>query len=300
VDRPVWDMYTKARRLFWSADDINVSTDKKQMYNVLTKAEQHAVKYIHAFFASADGVININIVDRFKEDYKDSLEINYFYDFQVMIENIHAEVYSMILFELVPDSIERNQLLNGFNEIPVVKRICSFLFKYIREDVPLSHRLLAMICAEGILFTGCFAIIYWLSDRGLMPGLAHANELISRDEALHTYFGILLLRREGIDSTIAHTIVDEATQIGIDFMKETIIEDMQAMNIRLIVDYIKHSADNILGLIEQPLFYNVKHSLYYMDKINMANKTAFFERRVSEYSKSEKTNDAEFELTEDF
>jgi len=299
-DQQVWNMYQKALALVWTPKEIAITKDKEQMKQVLTKAEQHIIKYIHAFFASADGIININAAGRFKKDFEDSLEINYFYDFQIMIENIHAEVYSIILFELVPDIQERDKLLNGFKTIPVIEQICAFMFKYIEADLPVSHRLFAMACAEGIMFTGCFCVIYWLAGRGLMPGLAHANELIARDEAIHTFFSLLLLDRHGIDHKVAHQICDEAVTIAIDFMKEAIIEPMEGMNIGLMSAYIKHTADNLLGLIGIQPLYKVRHIFDFMEQINMANKTAFFERRVSEYHKAIEQDTIDFETVEDF
>jgi ribonucleoside-diphosphate reductase beta chain len=288
ANQTAWGFYSKAKQLYWTPNEIILAKDKMDFNNVLSPAEKHFVKFVLAFFSSFDGLVNINIVERFKKDL-DEIEIRYFYDFQVMMENIHAETYSILLQELIDDPTERETLLSALTEIPIIATMGKYLEQCINSDESFNKRLLRQACVEGIFFTGCFCIIYWLASRGLMPGLAQSNELIARDEALHTEFAVYLIKYiGGITQEEAEPIVREAVDVACLFMQDAIIDDMYAMNYDKVVTYLQHMGDNILNMCGLKTIYNVKHEFTFMQQINLKNKTDFFLKRVTEYSKASK------------
>jgi ribonucleotide reductase beta subunit family protein with ferritin-like domain len=271
-----------------------MSEDVDHFKNKLSPQMQHCVKTILAFFAASDGIVNINLAKRFKEDIP-ILEANYFYDYQIMMENVHAHMYSLLLDSIVPDAVERDQLLNAVTTMPMITKMSQYMFKCIDSDAPLSERLLRMACVEGIFFTGCFCIIYLFQQKGLMPGLGQSNELIARDEALHTMFALFMYM--SMDSQFylsnerVYEIVTEAVDIAIEFVHTLLPEGFAFMNANLMIPYVQCCADNLLTLIEVPALYKTKHDFKFMDQINMDNRGNFFERRVSEYGKVTKQSD---------
>ena len=244
VNKEAWEYYEKARGSFWTANEITLSADKIHFKTKLVDSERHFVINIAALFSSFDGLVNVNIVGRLREEFAD-LEIKYFYDFQVMIENIHAEMYSRILWELVESADERARLLAALDTIPIIGKMGQFMTKTAVSDESLPVRLLRQACVEGGFFTGCFCVIYWLQSRGLMPGLGQSNEFIARDEGLHTKFAIYLYHLcSPVPDAEIYAIVDEAVVLACEFMQESMLMDMQEMNYKKITDYVKHIADN--------------------------------------------------------
>lgn len=299
-EKPAWDMYKLAIRNFWTADEINIGNDDKQQYrHDLSDGQRHAVNFVVGFFAASDGIVNIGIGERFKQEFA-QLEVKYFYALQEAMENIHAETYSIILDTLISDISEREQLLNAATEIPTIAAMSAFMMRCIESSEPLSVRLFRMACVEGILFTGCFCLIYWLQTLGKMPGLAHSNELIARDEALHAQFAVYLMGRfDKVDITIIYEIIDEIIALAADFVSHAIPEPMQDMNQERMTQYIKYIADNLLVMAGYPAKYRVNMPFRFMEQLMLKNRSNFFERRVAEYSKP-KTGGSGTGFTYDF
>ena len=223
ITRPeLFAFYELARDCFWTPNEICISDDITH-FKLLNKDEQHFIKYILAFFAASDGLVNLNIASRFKSEIN-ILEVTYFYNFQMAMEDIHAHVYSMLLDTIIQNKEERTLLLNAMNKIAVITEMSNFIFKCVDSKAILSERLLRMACVEGIFFTGCFLVIYWLQNRGLMPALGHSNELIARDEAMHTLFALKLytLTIDKLSVTDIHSIITEAVNLAIAFIKEAL------------------------------------------------------------------------------
>lgn len=286
-----WEYYTKARDCYWVPKEIKFSDDRVHYLTRLTPGERRFVDHVLAFFAASDRVVNINIVERFREDIP-ILEVQYFYDFQLAMEDIHAETYALQLQTIIPDEASRMHLLDAINTIPVVKMMTQWMYDTIESPLPFAARLLRMACVEGIFFTATFCAIYWLQNRGLMPGLAHANELIARDEALHTKFALHLysLCTEKLPVETIHEIFDGAVAIAKEFANSSLPTGIYEMNSALMSKYIECTADNLLTLLDVDVLYGTKNPFPFMDQINMDNRVNFFERRPSEYSK-EKTQD---------
>ena len=304
VARPdIFAFYTKSRDCFWTPGEITTVTDVIHYSTKLTPGEQRFVKYILAFFAASDGIVNVNLAKRFKDDIP-MQDASYFYNFQMMMEDIHAHMYSIILDAIVPDRTERDNLINASQTIPVISKMSDYMNRCISSGAPFAERLLRMACVEGIFFTGCFCAIYWLQSRGLMPALAHSNELISRDEALHTEFALhmynMIEPEHRLSKLRIGVIFEEAVSIAAEFITDALPGGLQEMNAALMTDYIKCQADILLSLIGMPPQYNTKHQFHFMDQINMTNRTNFFERRVSEYSKVQGADTEEYHIDEDF
>jgi len=261
----------------------------------LTPGERRFVDHILAFFAASDRIVNINIIDRFRNELP-ILEVQYFYDFQCSMEDIHAETYALQLQTIVPDERERQRLLDAINTMPIVAKMTKWMFDTVESELPFCQRLLRMACVEGIFFTASFCAIYWLQNRGLMPGLGHANEFIARDEALHTEFAIHLytLCSERLSPETAHSTVAAAVAIAKQFAAESLPTGLSEMNSELMSQYIECVADNLLALADYAPLYRSKNPFGFMEQLNLANRTNFFERRPSEYSK-EKIETAESE-----
>jgi ribonucleotide reductase beta subunit family protein with ferritin-like domain len=304
ISRPdVWEFYKLAQRSFWIPEEVNVSSDIKDYNEKLTEGERLLVKHILAFFAATDKIVNINIIERFKKDF-DIYEISSFYSFQETMENIHGEMYAILLHAIITDPAERDSVLNAVKTMPIIAKITDYVYECINSNASVGERLLRMVCVEGILFIGAFCAIYWLQERGLMKGLSQSNELIGRDESLHTMFGLLLysllkpeykLKREKV-----YEIFRGALDIASEFISAALPKDLPEMNSALMTQYLERCADNLIVTIGFPHLYNSKNPFGFMEKINGLNKTNFFERRVSEYSKvseAERDND---DVAEDY
>ncbi len=304
ISRPaLFKYYEDAYKSFWPVEDVSLSKDVIDYSTKLTMGEKHFVKHVLAFFAASDGIINLNLAKRFKEDVN-ILEAGYFYDFQIATENVHAHMYSLLLNEIIPSKQERDVLQNAIQTMPIIKKMSQYMFECIDSDAPFAERLLKMACVEGIFFTGCFCAIYWLQQRGLMPALGHSNELIARDEALHTMFAMFLytmLKPEHqLSQEKIYSIFAEAVELASEFIREALPDGLIGMNADMMIDYIKSQADNLLTLIDLPALYEATHDFGFMTQQNLVNRTNFFERRVSEYARKESAALDAFEYATDF
>jgi len=285
----VFNAYDVALKCQWTPKEITLAQDKIDFATKLDAGRRRLVTHTHAFFASSDGLVNDNITQRFAKEVL-MQDAQYFYNFQTSTEDIHAYTYSVILDAIVPSEEERNRLINAAHSMPVIKQMTDYITECTNSDAPFSERLLRMACVEGIFFTGCFCAIYWLTDQGLMPGLGHANELISRDEWLHTQFALLLYSMLNNEHKLSrariYEIFAEAVVIASDFTADALPEDLPEMNAGDMKKYIQSQADNVLALLGMEPLYNIKCPFEFMDRQNMANRVNFFDRRVSDYAQA--------------
>lgn len=303
ICRPaIFAYYEDAEAARWGVKEVSLAKDAED-WSRLTRPQQHSVKAILAFFAAGDKIVNINILKRFKKDLP-ILEIEYFYNSQVAMENVHAHMYSLLLDTIIPDASERTRLLDAATGIPTIKLMSDYMFKCIDSEESFPKRILRMVCVEGVFFTGCFCIIYWLTSHGLMPGLGQSNELIARDEALHATFAMFIYDMIASEHKLSrdeiYQIFNEAVEIAIKFVDYAIPEPMPEMNRGLMSDYVKCCADNLLALINVPPLFGAKHELHFMEQINLKNRSGFFERKVSEYGKPKSADKVQGEVKRDF
>tara|TARA_B100000767_G_scaffold101361_2_gene97325 strand:+ start:2850 stop:3839 length:990 start_codon:yes stop_codon:yes gene_type:complete len=283
----VWKMYKQAVGSFWTAEEINLDKDLND-WEKLKPPEQHFIKNILAFFAGSDGIVLENLGLRFMNEVQIP-EAKSFYAFQMAMENIHSETYSLLIDTLVKDTNEKDKLFNAIDTMPCVSKKAQWALKWINDkDSNFATRLVAFAAVEGIYFSGSFAGIFWLKKRKLMPGLTFSNELISRDEALHTEFAILIYSMivEKLDETKIHQIIKEAVEIEKEFIIDSIPCRLIGMNADLMNEYIEFVADRLVTQLGYSKIYNSQCPLDYMEMISMNGKTNFFEKRVGEYSKS--------------
>lgn len=288
----LFELYKKLSSNFWAAEEIELGNEAGD-FKRLHPMAQRAVKYILAFFAASDGIVNINLIERFRDEVK-FLEARYFYDYQIANENVHAETYSLLLDTIIVDVDEKRQLFDAIRTMPVIKKMADYMYNCIKSDSSLAERLLRMACVEGIFFTGCFCFIYWLAQEKIMPGLAQSNIWISRDEAQHTEFALALYQMikpsQRLSPEKIYEIFDEAVQIACEFTREALFDNaseggLEQMNASLMMQYIQHQANNILSLIGVGKLYNVDNPFAFMEQINLVPKTNQFETRSTEYSK---------------
>lgn len=307
----IWQMYKKAEASFWTAEEMDLSKDIHDWNNRLNDNERHFVSHVLAFFAASDGIVNENLVERFSNEVQVA-EARCFYGFQIMMENIHSETYSLLIDTYIKDAAQREYLFDAIETIPCVKRKAEWALKWISDDrSTFAERLVAFAAVEGIFFSGSFASIFWLKKRGLMPGLTFSNELISRDEGMHTDFACLLfshLKRRPHPNTIER-IITEAVKIEQEFLTDALPIGLIGMNAKLMCQYIEFVADRLLVSLGNEKVYNVTNPFDFMDMISLQGKTNFFEKRVSDYSKAnvvhsnqkaEPTAAKTFSLDEDF
>jgi ribonucleotide reductase beta subunit family protein with ferritin-like domain len=299
----IWAMYKKAEANFWTTEELDLSKDMKD-FLALSEDEQYFIKNVLAFFAASDGIVNENLVERFCNDVK-VLEAKFFYGFQIAMENIHSETYSLLIDTYVKDLQEKTRLFNAIDTIPSVAKKANWALKWISDDTStFGTRVIAFAAVEGIFFSGSFCSIFWLKKRGLMPGLCHSNELISRDEGLHTEFAILMysmLTNKPSPETIL-TIIKEAVELEIEFITESLPCRLIGMNQDLMKEYIKYVADRLLLMLGLPKEYNAANPFEWMELISVQGKTNFFEKRVGEYANIANSDkkDNIFSLEEDF
>jgi ribonucleoside-diphosphate reductase subunit M2 len=295
----IWSLYKKQVDCFWRTEEIDLSKDLIDWNQKLTPNEKYFISVILAFFASSDGIVNENLGVRFMNEVKVS-EARAFYGFQIAMENIHNETYSLLIDTLINDKREKHKLFNGIKSFPSIKRKADWGKKWISDSSNFATRLVAFACVEGIMFSGSFCSIYWLKKRGLMNGLTFSNELISRDEALHTEFAILLYSklREKISKEQIQNIIKEAVDIEIEFICEALPCRLIGMNSDSMSKYIKFVADRLAIQLGCNKIYNVNNPFDFMEMISIEGKTNFFERRVSEYSLStkDKTEELQFDI----
>jgi len=282
----IWRMYKKAEASFWTAEEVDLSKDLGD-WEKLKDDERFFISHVLAFFAASDGIVNENLVERFMQEVQVP-EARCFYGFQIAIENIHSEMYSLLIDTYIRDHDERDRLFNAIETIPAVKKKAEWAFKWINaKNASFAERIIAFASVEGIFFSGSFAAIFWLKKRGLMPGLTFSNELISRDEGLHTDFACLmfkhLVNKPSQDRILE--IVKEAVDIECDFLTNALPVALIGMNCDLMVQYIKFVADRLLVELECPKVFNTKNPFDFMEAISLEGKTNFFEKRVGEYQK---------------
>jgi ribonucleoside-diphosphate reductase beta chain len=301
----VWSMYKKHVSTYWTVEEIDFSKDGKD-WDTLTQDEQYFIKNVLAFFAASDGIVNENLVLNFMSEIKVP-EVLAFYSFQNAIETVHSETYSLLIDTYIKDEIEKNRLLNAVETIPCIKKKADWAMKWINStDDNFATRLIAFACIEGIFFSGAFCSIYWLKERGVMHGLTFSNELISRDESLHTEFAILLYSHivNKLSEEKVHEIIKDAVTIEKEFIIESLPCRLLGMNSELMSQYIEFVSDRIAVQLGYNKIYNIVNPFDFMDRIGLEDKQNFFEVRVSNYSKAELHNTEnstlEFDMTDDF
>merc|ERR1711994_977186 len=300
----IWQMYKKAQASFWTAEEVNLEYDLID-WNKLKEDEQYFIKHVLAFFAASDGIVNENIVERFMSEVQVP-EARCFYGFQIAIENIHSEMYSLLIDTYVKDKETREKLFNAVETVPAVKRKADWAMQWTgSESATFAERVIAYACVEGIFFSGSFAAIFWLKKRGLMPGLTFSNELISRDEGLHTDFACLMFKHVVNRPSQDHIlrIVEEAVAIETEFLTDALPVSLIGMNCGLMTQYIQFVADRLLKELGCPKRWNVENPFDFMDNISLEGKTNFFEKRVGEYQEAgvmSKPEDMKFTLDADF
>jgi ribonucleoside-diphosphate reductase subunit M2 len=298
----IWQMYKKQIDCFWRAEEIDLSKDLDN-WNSLNADERYFISMILAFFAASDGIVLENLASRFMNDVQVS-EARAFYGFQIAMENIHSETYSLLIETYIKDKEEKHKLFNAIENYPCIKKKSDWAQKWINDNrSSFATRLVAFACIEGIFFSGAFCSIYWLKKRGLMPGLTFSNELISRDEALHCEFAVLLYSKliKKVDKARINEIIKEAVEIEIEFICEALPCKLIGMNADLMTQYIKFVADRLAVQLGYKKIYNVENCFPWMELISLESKTNFFEKRVSEYALATVTGKSDaFDLTEDF
>ncbi|KAF9042362.1 ribonucleotide reductase small subunit [Panaeolus papilionaceus] len=280
----IWKFYKKAQASFWTVEEVDLSHDVAD-WNKLNDYERHFISHVLAFFAASDGIVNENLLTRFTQEVQIP-EARCFYAFQAMIENVHSEMYALLLQTYVSDNIERNRLFNAMSTIPCIRRKASWALKWTSsDDVPFSERLVAFAAVEGIFFSGSFCAIFWLKKRGLMPGLSFSNDLISRDEGLHTDFACHLysLLRQKPTSDALLDIIVSAVAIEQDFICDALPVALIGINNKSMKQYIEFVADRLLVALDQKKHWNSANPFDFMDLISLQSKSNFFERRVAEY-----------------
>ena len=283
----IWDWYKKMEASFWTAEEIDLSSDLNDWNNVLSADEKYFIKHILAFFAASDGIVNENLAENFVSEVQYA-EAKFFYGFQIMMENIHSETYSLLIDTYVKDEQEKNDLFNALEVFPAIKKKADWALKWI-ESPSFAERLIAFAAVEGIFFSGAFCSIYWLKKRGLMPGLTFSNELISRDEGVHCDFAVHLHNHHLINKVpkerIREIIVD-ALNIEREFITESLPVSLIGMNAGLMTQYLEFVADRLLVELGCEREYNTANPFDFMDMISLQGKTNFFEKKVAEYQKA--------------
>ena len=298
----VWEFYKKAEASFWTAEEIDLSQDQKD-WNSLTDNERHFIKHVLAFFAASDGIVNENLAVNFMQEVQ-MPEARCFYGFQIMMENIHSETYSLLIDTYIKDPKEKDYLFNALETVPAVQKKGEWALKWINSE-SFAERLIAFAAVEGIFFSGSFCSIFWLKKRGLMPGLTFSNELISRDEGLHCDFACLLYSflENKLSIERVQFIIADAVRIEQEFVTEALPVSLIGMNARTMSQYIEFVADRLLVSLGCPKLYNATNPFDFMEMISVQGKTNFFEKRVAEYQKagvmSERSENV-FSLNEDF
>jgi len=301
----IWEYYKKSEASFWTAEEIDLSQDLTDWNNKLNDNERHFIKHVLAFFAASDGIVNENLAINFLNEVQYP-EARFFYGFQVMMENIHSETYSLLIDTYIKDPIEKDKLLHAVETVPCVGRKADWALRWIANG-SFAERLIAFAAVEGIFFSGSFCSIFWLKKRGLMPGLSFSNELISRDEGLHCDFACMLysdhIQNKLPKQQVTDIIIDAVT-IEKEFVSDAIPVKLIGMNSDLMCQYIEFCADRLLLALGCEKHYNASNPFDFMEMISLQGKTNFFEKRVAEYQKSGVMNNKEennvFNLDEDF
>ena len=293
----VWEMYKKAEACFWTVEEVDLTDDMKHVED-LTPDERHFLTTVLAFFAASDGIVNENLASNFASEVQ-CAECRCFFGFQIAIENIHSEMYSILIDTYVRDPEEKSRLFRGIETMPCVQKKAEWAMEWTdRGKASFADRLVAFACVEGIFFSGSFCAIFWLKKRGLMPGLCTSNELISRDEGMHCDFGCLLFSQLEHPTPGARVleIVSAAVTIEKEFVSSALPVELIGMNSTLMCEYIEFCADRLLVALGQEKHYKTANPFEWMTLISLQGKTNFFEKRVSEYAKAGVGVDAEDQL----
>lgn len=299
----IWKMYKTAEASFWTTEEIDLAQDLVDWKN-LNDNERHFIKHVLAFFAASDGIVNENLVLNFMREVQIP-EARCFYGFQVAIENIHAETYSLLIDTYIEDAKEKDFLFNAIETLDCVKKKADWALRWIENSPTFAHRLIAFAAVEGIFFSGSFCSIFWLKKRGLMPGLSFSNELISRDEGLHCDFACLLysMLQNKLDPKEVNAIITEAVEFEQEFVKDALPVSLIGMNADTMSEYIEFVADRLLVSLGCEKHYGTANPFPWMEMISLQGKTNFFEKRVGDYAKAgvmADRKDQVFSLDEDF
>jgi ribonucleoside-diphosphate reductase beta chain len=302
----IWKFYKQAEASFWTAEEIDLSQDQKD-WDAMNDGERHFIKHVLAFFAASDGIVNENLAEHFISEVQYT-EAKFFYGFQITIENIHSETYSLLIDTYVQDPKEKDSLFHAIETMDCVKRKAQWALRWI-EKGSFAERLIAFAAVEGIFFSGSFCSIFWLKKRGLMPGLTFSNELISRDEGLHCDFACHLYTKHIVNKLPEETIIaviKDAVEIEKEFVTDALPVKLIGMNAELMRQYIEFVADRLVNELIGKKIYGATNPFDFMDMISLRGKTNFFEKRVAEYQKAgvlnsgEKDSAPKFSLNEDF
>jgi|SRR5579862_3684513 len=282
----IWELYKKAFASIWTVEEVDLSTDLTD-WNNLTVTEKWFISHVLAFFAASDGIVNENLAQRFMSEVQIP-EARMFYGFQIAIESVHNETYALLIDTLIKDEVEKTRLFDAIETIPCVKKKADWALKWLSSSRSFAERLVAFAAVEGIFFSGSFCAIFWLKKRGLMPGLAFSNELISRDEGLHVDFACLLysMLENKLEKDIIYEIILEAVVYEKEFILDALPVNLIGMNAELMSQYIEFVADRLIYSLGYEKIYHTKNPFDWMELISLQGKTNFFERRVSEYQKA--------------
>jgi len=283
----IWRMYKQHVASFWTAEEIDLSDDIVHWNDRLNDNERHFIKYVLAFFAASDGIVLENLMENFGTEVQ-LPEARCFYAFQAAMENIHSETYSLLIDTYIKDPVEKDHLFNAMHTVPAVKTKAEWALKWMSSEAPFQQRLVAFAAIEGIFFSGSFCAIFWLKKQGLMPGLTFSNELISRDEGLHTDFACLLYgeMRNKVSHSTVKSIISSAVDCEKKFITESLPVNLIGMNDTLMGQYIEFVADRLLHALGHSKLYNTPNPFDWMEMISLQGKTNFFEKRVAEYAKA--------------
>ena len=282
----IWDWYKKQEASFWTAEEIDLHQDVVD-WKKLNDDERYFLKHILAFFAASDGIVNENLAENFVNEVQYS-EAKFFYGFQIMMENSHSEMYSLLIDTLVDNDAEKDELFNAIERFPAIKKKADWALRWI-ESESFAERLIAFAAVEGIFFSGAFCSIFWMKKRGLLPGLATSNEFISRDEGLHRDFACHLHNNHLVNKVPVERItqiITEALDIEREFITESLPVNLIGMNAKLMSEYLEFVTDHLLETLHCPKVYGTANPFDFMDMISLEGKTNFFEKRVSEYKKA--------------
>jgi len=301
----LWEWYKKCEASFWTAEEIDLHQDLTDWSTKLNDDEKFFIKHILAFFAASDGIVNENLAENFVNEVQYS-EAKFFYGFQIMMENIHSETYSLLIDTYVKDDAEKDKLFNAIETFPAIKKKADWALKWIESD-SFAERLIAFAGVEGIFFSGAFCSIFWLKKRGLMPGLTFSNELISRDEGVHCDYAVHLHNNHLVNKVPKERITQiltDALDIEKEFITESLPVSLIGMNAKLMTQYLEFVTDRLLVELNCDKVYNATNPFEFMDMISLQGKTNFFEKRVSEYQKAgvlnNDTRSEEISFDEDF
>jgi ribonucleoside-diphosphate reductase beta chain len=300
----IWSWYKLSEASFWTAEEIDLSSDLVDWETKLSENDKHFIKHVLAFFAASDGIVNENLAENFVNEVQYT-EAKFFYGFQIMMENIHSETYSLLIDTYIKDPNEKDYLFNAVDNLECVAKKADWALRWIKNG-SFAERLIAFAAVEGIFFSGSFCSIYWLKKRGLMPGLTFSNELISRDEGVHCDFACHLYTKHLINrlpESVVLNIIKDAVEIEKEFVTDAIPVDLIGMNSKLMCQYIEFVSDRLLAALGCKKIYNVENPFPWMDMISLQGKTNFFEKRVGDYQKSGVMTNREeqvFSTDEDF